>query len=81
MTRNVSKFQRSVHTDPTYVCGACGKRTRETGEGESSVELCRVCYVYYGVSNTHNDAGHEGKVHECLECKGELQGIPTNVTP
>lgn len=28
----------------TYVCNCCGKRTRETGEEESTVDLCAACY-------------------------------------
>lgn len=28
-----------------YECSDCGKQTRETGEGESSCELCLLCYV------------------------------------
>jgi DNA-directed RNA polymerase subunit RPC12/RpoP len=27
-----------------YKCGSCGKRTRETGNGESYVGLCYHCY-------------------------------------
>ena len=28
----------------TYICDSCGKLTRETGQDESSVQLCRLCY-------------------------------------
>lgn len=28
-----------------YKCLECGKTTRETGEGESHVRLCKLCYT------------------------------------
>lgn len=42
-----------------YDCGNCGKKTRETGEGESSVKLCRKCYDEAGFECDHLDGNHE----------------------
>ena len=44
----------------TYPCGACGKRTRDTGYGEGPVELCKACYIRCTVDNNHMDYGTEG---------------------
>jgi len=41
-----------------YECKACGKQTRETGDGESSCELCRACHDDAGLENTHSDQHH-----------------------
>jgi hypothetical protein len=34
-----------------YVCRVCGKLTRETGYGESSIRLCLKCYDEAGEEN------------------------------
>jgi hypothetical protein len=39
----------------TYVCACCGKRTRETGLGESNCELCAYCYEESGLENSFSD--------------------------
>lgn len=49
------KFNRFAPGSGSYVCKCCGKLTRETGEGESDVELCRACYVEAGEENFHMD--------------------------
>lgn len=54
-----------------YTCRACGKRTRETGEGESSIELCIRCYDDAGLENNHSDGGHDDNPHpDCYLCQG-----------
>lgn len=40
-----------------YTCECCGKRTRETGEGESDCGLCLYCYTEGGLINMLSD-GH-----------------------
>lgn len=44
--RNNSRFQRGGfgRKGATYSCECCGKLTRETGEEESSLQLCAACY-------------------------------------
>lgn len=42
-----------------YVCSSCGRKTRETGEDESSVELCAYCYLEATLENELSD-GHYG---------------------
>jgi hypothetical protein len=39
----ISKFTRE--NGSVYTCTDCGKRTRETGEGESQHELCAFCFM------------------------------------
>ena len=44
MSRDNRHFpRRGFGGGPTYDCGRCGKKTRETGGGESGNELCRQC--------------------------------------
>ena len=51
----VDRFKRGTGC---YTCKSCGKRTRETGEGESSCEMCRRCYDIGGYENSLSDGGH-----------------------
>lgn len=60
-----SRFQRG---SGAYKCGSCGKTTRETGQGESSVELCAQCYFEGGQENLHTD-NHIGRMADCLACQ------------
>jgi hypothetical protein len=50
----VSKFQGGMK-GAVYKCGYCGKMTRETGDGESSVGMCAKCYEEGGLENEHSD--------------------------
>jgi len=60
MTKN-QRFQRrsGVHgafsKGGVYTCDFCGKRTRETGEGESDLGICRFCYLEAGLINELSD--------------------------
>jgi len=65
MTRNNSQFRAG---SGTYTCRSCGKRTRETGGDESSLELCLVCMDEAGLENDHLDYGHDEPVPGCPEC-------------
>lgn len=51
-----------------YTCNSCGKRTRETGEGESELQLCAACLDEAGLENEHWDYGHDEPVAGCPEC-------------
>jgi hypothetical protein len=56
----VRKFQRNLGgNNSTYKCECCGKRTRETGLGESGLGLCAYCYDEGGLENSLQD-GHIG---------------------
>ncbi len=56
----------------TYTCRICKKRTRETGQCESNVELCAACYDYAGWENAHNDGHGDGMGSEdCPVCAEE----------
>ena len=63
------------HSNTTYVCGICGKRTRDTGYGEAGNDSCKRCYVESGLENQHNDRGHDATVFEagyrCPACPNE----------
>lgn len=66
----VNKFQG--RTGGTYICRICGKRTRETGDGESYTQLCSSCYNMAGQENAHSDENHAGNFKHCDICKKAL---------
>jgi hypothetical protein len=70
----VNRFQRSGWKSPVYQCRLCAKLTRETGEGESDIELCQSCNAMAGQENAHNDDGHPGAFRDCQACKDSLRG-------
>lgn len=61
MSRKNSQFRSAglFGPPPIYNCGACGRRTRETGHDESSVELCAFCYEEAGLENSYSDGAIE----------------------
>jgi hypothetical protein len=67
--QKVSKFQ---NRSAVYKCLECGKMTRETGDGESSVEMCATCYEICGTENMHSDEGHKCALIDCNECKEKM---------
>ena len=66
-----SKFEKSnpFHKHSTYICDACGKRTRETGQSESGVGLCAKCFEESGLENEHSDDGHPEYIEKCPTCR------------
>jgi DNA-directed RNA polymerase subunit RPC12/RpoP len=54
----MKRFQHFQRGSGVYVCGNCGKRTRDT-EGEGDVGMCFKCYERGGWENTHSDNDHE----------------------
>ncbi len=55
-----------------YTCRICGKSTRETGQGESSIDLCVDCYLDASQENTHSDNhSRENPDKSCKFCKAE----------
>jgi hypothetical protein len=84
MNYKVSKFQGGFK-GAVYTCVVCGKKTRETGDGESSCNLCKKCYYEGGLENEHSDNDGEhviglnpdgsfvlGKHPDCPICKAGL---------
>lgn len=71
--KKVSRFRSNVYGgSPTYVCVCCGKRTRETGEGESGCELCLKCFNEAGIENEHLDGYHDEEPRkDCPDCVAE----------
>jgi len=70
---NVNKFQGG-YNGSVYTCHNCKRRTRETGDGESELELCKQCYEEAGNENEHLDNSGQhwneiGKEH-CPICNG-----------
>jgi ribosome-binding protein aMBF1 (putative translation factor) len=53
-----NRFTSRRHNSTTYTCDVCGKRTRETGHDESSVDLCAACYHSVTIDNTMSDNHH-----------------------
>ncbi len=75
--RDNRRFQPNFGSAPVYACASCHKRTRETGDGESSCGLCRKCYRHGGAENHHSDNGHDGPMEGCLVC--EKDGLGKNI--
>jgi hypothetical protein len=63
----------------TYVCRMCGKRTRETGESESSAQLCKRCFVISSIQNVHGDNDHVGPFATCAECRANAASYGVTV--
>lgn len=61
-----------------YNCFSCGKRTRDTGQGEASLELCLACMNESERVNYHSDQDHDrtlGSIvdpRDCSLCRKEL---------
>lgn len=53
MKRNHNRFQRFDR--PTFTCTCCGRRTRDTGQG--NLELCEQCWALAGLQNVIFDGG------------------------
>lgn len=75
--KNRSHFQSG---SGVYTCKSCNKRTRETGEGESDLGLCKKCYVEAGFENEHSDTGGdhngEGSMPQwCPTCREEAEDM------
>jgi hypothetical protein len=65
----ISRFQGGIK-GTTYTCLECGKKTRETGDSESSVSLCAKCYEDAGLYNQHqDDHSKRGPDPDCKWCK------------
>ena len=75
MTTTTRKFNRFASQNfgrsPLYTCESCGKRTRETGEGESDCRLCKKCFITASQENHHSD-NCAGRMADCAECKSYL---------
>jgi hypothetical protein len=70
----VSRFEKSnPFCKTTYICDGCGKRTRETGDSESGVGLCKKCFHEAGLENEHSDYGHPTFVKDCPTCREERE--------
>lgn len=68
------KFDKFTRQDGgLYVCRICGKKTRETGNDESGVQLCANCYDRCTLENDHNDYGHAQKEENCPVCEKEAE--------
>ena len=65
------RFQRG---SGVYTCHMCGKRTRETGDSESGVDLCNRCLWLCYWENHHNDNCDDSSIpkEECPQCKNYL---------
>lgn len=54
-----SKFQKG---SGSYICSECGKRTRDTGNGEGELRLCRHCLEQGEWDNFIEDGGDPSEV-------------------
>ena len=65
MSLKMKRFQKG---SAVYTCKDCGKKTRETGYGESDLRMCAACFVVSSAENTHSDQGHGGGLKDCKIC-------------
>lgn len=76
MTAQSRKFNRFGRRG-CYQCARCGKQTRDTGNGEASVEHCARCLHIEEARNSHNDNGFAIEQHQanklCPVCHPELE--------
>ncbi len=73
-SRNNSRFQSG-----TYKCGACGKLTRETGDGEQALELCAFCLHEAELENSLSDGNiSEEEFAEALSSLKQQYGRAAN---
>lgn len=72
----MKKFNRFAKGSGVYICQYCGKKTRETGCGESHARLCLACYDDGGQENCHFDEHHEGMFDTCPICEKALGRKP-----
>lgn len=47
--------QRFTKGSGSYLCSDCSKRTRETGSGESQLQLCKQCMQRQEQENLESD--------------------------
>lgn len=69
MKKQYNRFQKN---SGVYTCISCGKKTRDTGNDETSCQLCKKCYVIGSIENHHNDNGHTGSIKDCDDCQKKL---------
>lgn len=64
--RQHAKHDKFARGSGAYHCSDCGRLTRETGLGESQVELCRACYIADEQENSRQDDGQtpQGEHHD-----------------
>jgi hypothetical protein len=72
----MKKNNRFAKGSGVYTCQYCGKRTRETGSGESYAHMCLACWEDGGQENCHSDDNHPGKFEECPICERALGRKP-----
>lgn len=57
-----------------YTCADCGKRTRDTGRGEASVDLCANCFDAAETANLVNDGDLSAEEFSIYLKKIDYQG-------
>ena len=66
-------------TGGAFVCACCGKRTRDTGRGESaSGDTCWPCILSQSVDNSHTDENHGGARKGCPKCEANRKDWAKN---
>lgn len=64
----MSAFNGFQRGSGAYKCSECGKRTRETGAGESGVDLCKTCFDLASRENEHLDGHHSRPGFARIDC-------------
>lgn len=68
--RDNRRFQKG---SGVYNCIVCGKRTRETGDGESDVQMCALCYFKESWYNAVQDGDISPEQYEEMVAKKEQE--------
>ena len=69
----MAKHDKFAKGSAAYHCEACGKLTRETGSEESTVQLCKHCYLTALAANAASDYGEGSPRH--LKALAALAGV------
>lgn len=72
MFRDNRRFQQGASV---YSCSLCGRRTRETGSGESQLEMCVDCFNLCSYDNEHNDEGSKPDAKQAARYQAWLDNI------
>ena len=54
-----NRFTQRRTNSATYTCDCCGKRTRETGNDESRLDMCLACELEGEIQNMISDYSHK----------------------
>lgn len=72
-----NRFTKRRNNSATYICECCGKRTRETGNEESTRDLCLACDLSAEVENMMSDYNHKFSAEQVASFDAALTAAKT----